>query len=117
MPYLANLERGRGNPTFEVLTRIAKAAGVDLATLLGTETPVEGIDLALATLPRSLRDFPLTDEFKARTKILAEDQGRPPDEMRAAILAGMAAAPQRSSGEATITDWRRLFDAFARNLT
>ena len=35
--YLGEVERGTGNPSFEILTRLAGALEVDLATLVGDE--------------------------------------------------------------------------------
>ena len=35
--YLGEVERGDGNPSLEVLQRLAKALGVDVATLVGDE--------------------------------------------------------------------------------
>ncbi len=35
--YLGEIERGDGNPSLEVLQRLAKALGIDLTTLIGDE--------------------------------------------------------------------------------
>jgi transcriptional regulator with XRE-family HTH domain len=38
LPYVANLEKGRGNPTVETIVRVAVALDVSVAYLLGTSS-------------------------------------------------------------------------------
>lgn len=114
MPYVANLERGRGNPTLDALANIARALDAPLAALVGAEEAkeLEGPDAALAALPRSLVDFSRIERFRSEASRLAESQGVPVDEMRRRLLAGMASAPRRSDGEPTVADWNRLLDTY-----
>ena len=44
---------------------------------------------------------------------LADRQGESVDAMRQKLLVGMASSPQRSSGEPTEEDWRRILDAYS----
>jgi transcriptional regulator with XRE-family HTH domain len=49
VPYIANLENGRGNPTLAALTRLSTALGAPL-TLTFDDTPTPIPDATLATL-------------------------------------------------------------------
>lgn len=110
IPYVANLERGRGNPTIDVLRRIAAALDVPLGTLVG-DVPGEDRD-QVVELPRSLVDFSRSERFVREVERLAADQGVSIDEMRARVLSGMASAPRRASGQPTREDWARLLDTY-----
>ena len=59
LPYVSNLERGRGNPTTKALSAIAGALDVELGTLLGNvEDPAaDPFDSVLAAAPKSLLAF------------------------------------------------------------
>lgn len=117
LPYVSNLERGRGNPTLEALTALAGALETTSASLVGEAQPAPGIEMVLANAPASLKRFARTDRFLAIVKRLASAQGEPFEEMRSRVLVGMASAPQRSSGQPTEEDWRRLLDAYANILS
>jgi transcriptional regulator with XRE-family HTH domain len=114
LPYVANLERGRGNPTVDALRKLAAALEIPASRLLGDDdgTPLDPIDLVLASMPRSLLQFSRTDRFAAEIQRLAQSQGRSVEELRRQILVGMASAPRRSQGEPTETDWQRLLDTY-----
>lgn len=114
LPYVANLERGRGNPTVDALRKLAAALETPPGRLLGSEDDVslDPTDLALASMPRSLLQFSRTDRFAAEIQRLARNQGRPVEELRRQVLVGMASAPRRSQGEPTETDWQRLLDTY-----
>lgn len=110
VPYVANLERGRGNPTIEVLHKIAVALDVPLATLMDEEA--HGSEGGVVELHRSLVDFSRTERFREEVERLAKLQRVPVDEMRSRVLAGMASAPRRSTSEPTKEDWSRLLDTY-----
>lgn len=115
MTYLSNIERGRGNPTLEVLTRIAAALGVDVGALVGNRAPSasdEPIDVVLASAPRSLLSFSRSEHFARTVERLAQRRGDDVAELRTRLLRGMAAAPRRSRGDPTSEDWKRLLDAY-----
>ncbi len=111
IPYVSNLERGRGNPTLDALTAIAGALQTTVRALLGEEG-VGPVDVVLGDAPRSLLNFSRTSRFKEIVQRLAAQQGEDYDELRRRILVGMASAPRRSSGDPTEDDWRRLLDAY-----
>lgn len=115
LPYIANLERGRGNPTVSVVSRVADALGLPLSTLWGqaAEEVGSGDEVTLfPEMPASLRTFSRTKQFADAIAQLAEAAGVEPGEMRQRVLTSMATAPRRSRREPTAEDWRRLLDAF-----
>jgi transcriptional regulator with XRE-family HTH domain len=112
LPYVSNLERGRGNPTLEALGALARALDVPLASLVGDEGPVDPAQVVLASAPASLRQFSRSPDFQEAVGELAERQGESVEAMRQKLLVGMASSPQRSSGEPTNEDWRRILDAY-----
>ncbi len=113
-PYLANLERGRGNPTMDVLGRIAAALELPIVLLVGDNLPAEeGAQGLTAELPRSLLEFSKTPDFANVVKALAKAQRIPVPEMRMRVLNGMVSAPRRSAGAPTRADWVRLLDTYS----
>lgn len=113
LPYVSNLERGRGNPTLDALTALAQALDVPIASLMGDDGGGDPLDSVLASAPRSLLQFARSTAFQETVTQLAERQGSSADEMRRRLLVGMASSPRRSSGEPTEDDWRRLLDAYS----
>jgi transcriptional regulator with XRE-family HTH domain len=113
LPYVSNLERGRGNPTLDALTALARALDIPLSLLVGDDDASEPLDVTLASAPKSLLSFARSPEFAETVRRLAERQGAPVESMRQRLLAGMVSSPRRSSGEPTEDDWRRLLDAYS----
>jgi len=109
LPYIANLERGRGNPTLAVLNSLAEALRLPLAELLGEGESASDV---LADMPASLRAFAASQRFKKEVERLAEETGQERERLREQLLLSMAAAPRRSSGQPTEDDWRRLLDTY-----
>jgi transcriptional regulator with XRE-family HTH domain len=115
LPYVANLERGRGNPTLDALGKLADALEIPAGTLLDLDDQGSRVDpweLALAEMPRSLLEFSRNERFSTEVARLAQDSGSSVEEVRRKILVGMASAPRRSSGEPTQADWQRLLDTY-----
>jgi transcriptional regulator with XRE-family HTH domain len=110
LPYVSNLERGRGNPTLEAL---AGALNLPLASLLGESGPKEPLEVVLASAPPSLVQFSRSQDFQETVADLAERQGESVDAMRQRVLVGMVSSPQRSKGDPTEEDWRRILDAYS----
>ncbi len=115
IPYVSNLERGRGNPTIDALRAIAAALDVSVPDLLGegSEDGLDPVELVLADAPKSLGAFSRSDRFIAVLERLSTDQGVAVEDMRRRLLIGMASAPRRSAGEPTEEDWRRLLDVYS----
>lgn len=116
LPYVSNLERGRGNPTIDALRSLADALDLELGELVGGDGSGEALDtssLVLADAPPSLGEFTRSGRFEAVARRLADYQGLSLDEMRTKLMVGMASAPRRSQGEPTPEDWRRLLDVYS----
>jgi transcriptional regulator with XRE-family HTH domain len=113
LPYVSNLERGRGNPTLEALGALAGALNLPLASLLGESGPKEPLEVVLASAPPSLVQFSRSQDFQETVADLAERQGESVDAMRQRVLVGMVSSPQRSKGDPTEEDWRRILDAYS----
>ena len=116
IPYVSNLERGRGNPTLGALRSVAGALQQSVTELLGqhhSEEPFDPVELVLAEAPQSLRAFTRSDRFRSTVERLSAEQGVPAQEMSKRLMIGMASAPRRSAGEPTEVDWRRLLDAYS----
>ena len=118
VPYIANLENGRGNPTTAALTRLAEALGMRLVITLedgeggkggedGKGTPAPGTPGVPASLVRLGR----TARFRHAVAVMATALGTEADELAirlVAVLAAVGAAVGRDLAEA---DWWRLLDA------
>ena len=117
LPYVSNLERGRGNPTLDALRALADALETDLATIVGEgPVPSSGLELVLGSAPPSLLQFSRSQGFLELVRELADRQGESEEAMREKLLVGLASSPQRSSGDPTEEDWRRILDAYSLNL-
>jgi len=105
VPYIANLENGRGNPTMGAVDRLAAALGSDLTvSLAGTTGPAP-------SAPQTLVRFARTGRFRQDNTQLAATLGIPPDQLSQRVvtaLAGFADALGIDPGDA---GWARLMDA------
>jgi len=108
VPYIANLENGRGNPTLAALSALAGALGAELKVDLASpgEPPA-----APAALPESLAKFARTPRFAAEAGRLAARTGLAREEQRQRLLAAMAAVSPAVPGALTELDWHRILDA------
>jgi transcriptional regulator with XRE-family HTH domain len=98
VPYIANLENGRGNPTLAALVALSRALGAELTVELGG--PAERAD---TPLPASLIAFARTPRFAAEAAALECDRPR--------LLHALAAMSAVSPRPLTDLDWHRLLDA------
>jgi transcriptional regulator with XRE-family HTH domain len=104
VPYVANLESGRGNPTLSALQSLARALATPLSDLVAAE-----LDDRPTPLPASLAQFARGARFAREARRLAADQECDPAEIRRqllAVMAGMARLP-RPLDE---LDWHRVLD-------
>jgi transcriptional regulator with XRE-family HTH domain len=99
VPYIANLENGRGNPTLATLTRLATALGTTLRVTLQDQPPAEPTtDPHLG--PRAVRVI----------NHLAAAQGRSPALVRRDLLATLEALAGLLGEEPSTADLDRLLD-------
>jgi transcriptional regulator with XRE-family HTH domain len=117
VPYIANLENGRGNPTVAALGQLAAALGMRLAISLvpaGDEADDAGEAAGgpgSGGVPASLVRLGRTERFRRTARQLAGPLGADEAEVSArlvSVLAAVAAALGRDLAEA---DWWRLLDA------
>jgi transcriptional regulator with XRE-family HTH domain len=115
VPYIANLENGRGNPTLSAVTSLARALGARLSVELADDA-VPAAEASPAPLPDSLLRFARSPRFVTEATRLAAAATRggdraPETAIRQRLLhamAGMGALATRPLGDA---DWHRLLDA------
>jgi transcriptional regulator with XRE-family HTH domain len=106
VPYIANLENGRGNPTLSAVSRLATALGAHLAVELtaGDASPP-------TRLPDSLLRFAKSARFIAESARLATAADAPETATRERLLHAMAGMAALATRPVTDTDWHRLLDA------
>jgi transcriptional regulator with XRE-family HTH domain len=107
VPYIANLENGRGNPTVSALDRLATALGASLEVSI---EPAAGSP-APAAMPASLVRLGRSSRFQRETARLAVTLGADPAELAVQLMAalgGLAAALGVDPGD---SGWGRLLDA------
>jgi transcriptional regulator with XRE-family HTH domain len=112
VPYVANLENGRGNPTLAALRRLAGALGMALGDLLDTAGQPG------PAWPAELRRFGQRPRFRRDLRWLAKQLGADEPELRGRMLGAMAAASQALGAGRTLDDgdWQRLLDALVLTL-
>jgi transcriptional regulator with XRE-family HTH domain len=112
VPYIANLENGRGNPTATVLARLAGALGMRLViTLVPDEDGYQAGGQAPPAVPASLVRFGRTARFReavaAMTTTLDVDAGQFSDQ----VVAALAALAHSMGKDLAEPDWCRILDA------
>lgn len=105
VPYIANLENGRGNPTLAALERLASALGTELVITLGPSA-VDGKAEPSPSLVRLGR----TERFRRLTAELAGSD-RDPAELAVALIDLLARVGPALGREPADADWWRLLDA------
>jgi transcriptional regulator with XRE-family HTH domain len=108
VPYIANLENGRGNPTLSAVTSLATALGTRLSVELTDEAPST---TETAPLPESLVRFARSTRFTTEVTRLTEAGSA--TEAGSSSEAGSATEAGSSSAEATAKSRRRLLYAMA----
>jgi transcriptional regulator with XRE-family HTH domain len=103
VPYVANLESGRGNPTLGALHGLARALDVPLAELVRE-------DDAVPAPPASLVEFTAGSRFGREVRRLARDEASDASRVRAELLAAMAAMAAGLPGRFDELDWHRVLD-------
>jgi transcriptional regulator with XRE-family HTH domain len=114
VPYIANLENGRGNPTITALGRLAEALGMRLAVTLvpaGEQPGVPESAPVSGEVPASLVRFSRSARFRQAVRVIATALDLEAGELSGRLVAAMAVlgnALGRDLGEA---DWSRVLDA------
>jgi transcriptional regulator with XRE-family HTH domain len=109
VPYIANLENGRGNPTLSALDRLATALDVrlDVALVPADDAP-RG---AAASVPASLVRFGRTARFRRDVAALAGATGADAAELSILLTSALARLAGAVGAEPVESDWLRLLDA------
>lgn len=105
VPYVANLENGRGNPTVDAVNRLADALGATFVLRVDAEN---GAAAQAPSLPSSLVRLSRGARFRKDVQTIADATGEQPTELAGRLLAALAALAGRDLAEA---DWFRLLDA------
>ena len=100
VPYIANLENGRGNPTVAALDRLATALGAQLQLTITDEEPPRRTDLA--TL--------VADSARAQSVIRKTAQGRSRRAVEQGLVATLEALADVLPAEPDEADLQRLLD-------
>lgn len=108
VPYIANLENGRGNPTLTALSRLASALGLRLSVTL---RPAEEGDEA-ASPPGAAGNVPASlVRFRRDAGTVARALGADAGELPARLVPALAALGQVMGRELSEDDWSRVLDA------
>ena len=112
VPYVANLENGRGNPTTTALTRLAGALGLRLViALVPDEDSAQPAPPAPPEVPPSLVRLGRTARFRQAATATATALGLDADEFSARLVTALAALADTMGKDLTEPDWWRLLDA------
>ncbi|MGX7826324.1 helix-turn-helix domain-containing protein [Actinokineospora sp. 24-640] len=111
VPYIANLENGRGNPTVEALARLAAALGTRFRVDLVPEDTAAPATTAAAPLPPALVRLSRGTRFRRDLRLMAEHLGEDPTATSARTLDALARLGAVSGRELSDPDWHRLMDA------
>jgi transcriptional regulator with XRE-family HTH domain len=112
VPYIANLENGRGNPTTTALTRLAEALGLHLVvTLVPGEQSQRAAASASPEVPASLVRFGRTARFQQAVQDMAATLDLDADEFSVQLVAALATLTHAMGKDLAEADWWRLLDA------
>ncbi|WP_394620667.1 helix-turn-helix domain-containing protein [Lentzea sp. JNUCC 0626] len=105
VPYIANLENGRGNPTTGALDRLATALGTELSISFTSGTPE-----VAAAVPPNVVKLSRSKRFRATVGALANQSGQDEQEVAARLITACAHLAL-ALGDPSEHDWWRLLDA------
>jgi len=112
VPYIANLENGRGNPTTTALTRLAEALGMQLVITLAPGQQSQRASAAVSPeMPASLVRLGRTARFRQAVKTIATTRDLDADEFSVQLVAALALLAHTMGQELAEADWWRLLDA------
>jgi transcriptional regulator with XRE-family HTH domain len=105
VPYIANLENGRGNPTLTALSSLAKSLGTELRVDLD-----DGDDQPRSAVPASLARFSRLPRFDAVAKKMADRAGCQTSVQRERLLRAMSSMSAAVPVPFDELDWHRVLD-------
>ena len=108
VPYIANLENGRGNPTLSAVANLATALGAHLVVELADDNEPARRDPD--ALPDSLIQFARSSRFSAEAARLAKATRSPQNAVRERLLHAMAAMVPLTRRPLSGLDWHRVLD-------
>jgi transcriptional regulator with XRE-family HTH domain len=112
VPYIANLENGRGNPTATALTRLAAALGLRLViTLAPDEDSRPDGERAAPDVPLSLVRLGRTARFRQAAAAIATALGLDAGEFSAQLVTALATLAHTMGKDLAEADWWRILDA------
>lgn len=112
VPYVANLENGRGNPTTTALTRLAGALGMRLVIMLVPDKDSrQAGEPAPPGVPGSLVRLGRTARFRQAATAAATALGLDADEFSAQLVTALAALADTMGKDLAEPDWWRILDA------
>ena len=112
VPYIANLETGRGNPTAAALTRLARALGMRLViTLIPDEDSQLASEPAPPRMPASLVRLGRTVRFRQAVTAIATALDQETDQFSAHLVTALATLAHTTGKDFAEPDWWRILDA------
>jgi transcriptional regulator with XRE-family HTH domain len=112
VPYIANLENGRGNPTATALTRLAAALGMRLViTLAPGEDSQQASETASPEVPASLVRLGRSARFRQAVTAIATALDQDADELSGQLVPALAALAHMMGKDLSEPDWWRILDA------
>jgi transcriptional regulator with XRE-family HTH domain len=112
VPYIANLENGRGNPTTTALARLAEALGMQLViTLVPDEDGNQTDGAPLPAVPASLVRLGRTARFRRTVAVVTATLHLDADEFSAQLVTALAALAHALGKDLAEPDWWRILDA------
>lgn len=112
VPYIANLENGRGNPTATALTRLARALGMRLViTLIPDEDSQQASEPGPPKMPASLVRLGRTARFRQEVTAMATALDLDTDQFSAQLVTALATLAHATGKDLAEPDWWRILDA------
>jgi transcriptional regulator with XRE-family HTH domain len=112
VPYIANLENGRGNPTTTALTRLAEALGMKLVISLASQEDGQASgQTAAPQVPATLFRIARSARFRQAVRAIAETSGQDAGELSPQLVTALATLAQVIGKEPSEADWWRILDA------
>jgi transcriptional regulator with XRE-family HTH domain len=112
VPYVANLENGRGNPTTTALTRLAGALGMRLLVTLEPDEDSQQAKRARSPeVPASLVRLGRTARYRQAVTAIATALNLDSDQFSAQLVPALAAVAHTTGKDLAEPDWWRLLDA------